>query len=62
MQKSRLAKPNGPHDKMSNRTVRLADSFWRQLQAEAERRELSISDLIVEAFSARLVKINREDT
>jgi predicted DNA-binding ribbon-helix-helix protein len=45
---------------MHNRTVKLPDSFWKQIQAEAAKRELTISDLIMEAFMSRTFKINQE--
>lgn len=44
-------------DPVRSRTVMFKDSTWSALQEESERRGLSISDILDEAYRARVIKL-----
>ena len=59
---NKIVQPKRSGDYVVNVTIRMVKSVHRQLQEEGLRRDLSISDLIAEAFSMRTVTPIYPDT
>lgn len=56
MRRSKINKAK-PGDDVKPHTLCFQKSLWKQLQAEAAEREMSISDILAEAYLTRLVNI-----